>query len=273
MIVSKYLSLIHHFKTTIKNIKKMNSLINKVAVITGGNSGIGYAAASELIAQGAKVIITGRNKNAVEKAAAELGAVGIVSDQSKTDQIDQLAATVKEQFGKIDILFLNAGIATFSPVETATEEHYDSIMNLNVKGVYFTVQKFIPLLNDGGSIIFNGSVNAVLGVADSSVYAASKAAVLSFNKVLARELAPRKIRVNAISPGPVATPLYDKLGLEQEQVDGFGAALSSKILLNRFAKSEEIATVVRFLASDDSSFITGTEITVDGGLTVNAVMY
>jgi NAD(P)-dependent dehydrogenase (short-subunit alcohol dehydrogenase family) len=255
------------------NSKTMNNLINKVAVITGGNSGIGYAAASELIAQGAKVVITSRNKDSVAQAAAELGATGIASDQSKLDQIDKLAAEVKGKFGKVDILFLNAGMAAFSPVETASEEHYDTLMNLNVKGVYFTVQKFIPLLNDGGSIIFNASVNAVLGVADSSVYAASKAAVLSFNKVLARELAPRKIRVNAISPGPVATPLYDKLGLEQEQVDGFGTALSTKILLNRFGKPEEIANVVRFLASDDSSFITGTEITVDGGLTVNAIIY
>jgi NAD(P)-dependent dehydrogenase (short-subunit alcohol dehydrogenase family) len=273
MIVSKCLSLIHHFKTTIFKIKKMNNLSNKVAVVTGGNSGIGYAAAAELIAQGAKVVITGRNKESVEKAATELGATGIVSDQSKLDQIDQLALAVKEQFGKVDILFLNAGMAAFSPVETATEEHYDALMNLNVKGVYFTVQKFIPILNDGASIIFNTSVNAVLGVADSSVYAASKAAVLSFNKVLARELASRKIRVNAISPGPVATPLYGKLGLEQEQVDGFGTALGAKILLNRFGRPEEIANVVRFLASDDSSFITGTEITVDGGLTVNAVIY
>lgn len=251
----------------------MNNLTNKIAVVTGGNSGIGYAAAKELIAQGATVVITGRNHDAVNKAAEELGATGIVSDQSKIDQIDQLAQAVKDQFGKVDILFLNAGIAAFSPVETATEDHYDSIMNLNVKGVYFTVQKFIPLLNDGGSIIFNASVNAVLGMPDSSIYAASKAALLSFNKVLARELASRKIRVNAISPGPVATPLHDKLDLEQEQADAFGSILSQRILLNRFGQSEEIANVVRFLASDDASFITGTEITVDGGFTVNAIVY
>ncbi|WP_183556753.1 glucose 1-dehydrogenase [Mucilaginibacter sp. SP1R1] len=251
----------------------MNNLSNKVAVVTGGNSGIGYAAAKELIAQGAQVVITGRNKQSVETAATELGATGIVADQSKIDQIDQLALAVKEKFGKVDVLFLNAGLAAFSPVETATEEHYDALMNLNVKGVYFTVQKFLPILNDGGSIIFNASVNAVLGMPDSSVYAASKAAVLSLNKVLARELATRKIRVNAISPGPVATPLYGKLGLEQEQVDGFGTVLGQRILLNRFGRPEEIANVVRFLASDDASFITGTEITVDGGLTVNAVIY
>jgi NAD(P)-dependent dehydrogenase (short-subunit alcohol dehydrogenase family) len=145
-------------------------------------------------------------------------------------------------------------------------------MDLNVKGVFFTVQKFVPLLNDGGSVIFNTSVNAVLGVPGSSVYSASKAAVLALNKVLAKELSPRKIRVNAVSPGPVATPLYSKLGMSTEQIEGFGQALGSKILLNRFADAAEIANVVRFLASDEASFITGTEITVDGGLTVNAVM-
>ena len=271
-IVSKLLYLII-ISNNDQKIKKMNNLTNKVAVVTGGNSGIGYAAAKELIAHGAEVVITGRNKESVEKSAAELGATGIVSDQGKISQIDELALAVKEQFGKVDILFLNAGLAAFSPVESATEAHYDNLMNVNVKGVYFTVQKFLPILNDGGSIIFNTSVNAVLGMPDSSVYAASKAAVLSFNKVLARELASRKIRVNAISPGPVETPLYGKLGLEQEQVDGFGDILGQRILLSRFGKPEEIANVVRFLASDDASFITGTEITVDGGLTVNAVVY
>jgi NAD(P)-dependent dehydrogenase (short-subunit alcohol dehydrogenase family) len=251
----------------------MSDLTNKVAVVTGGNSGIGYATAKELASKGAQVVITGRNAATVSKAAEELGVTGIVSDQAKLDQIDNLVAEVKDQFGKVDILFLNAGVALFSPVATATEEHYDTIMNLNVKGVYFTVQKFLPIINDGGSIIFNTSVNAALGVPDSSVYAASKAALLSLNKVLASELASRKIRVNAISPGPVETPLYGKLGLSDEEVNGFGSLLSKKILLNRFGKSEEIANAVRFLASDDASFITGTELTVDGGLTVNAVIY
>jgi NAD(P)-dependent dehydrogenase (short-subunit alcohol dehydrogenase family) len=251
----------------------MSNLTNKVAVITGGNSGIGYATAKELAAKGARVIITGRNADAVNKAAQELGVTGMVSDQAKLDQIDLLVADVKAQFGKIDILFLNAGVAVFSPMETATEDHYDTIMNLNVKGVYFTVQKFLPILNDGGSIIFNASVNAALGAPDSSVYAASKAALLSFTKVFARELAARKIRVNSVSPGPVETPLYGKLGLTEEQVNGFGSVLSQRILLNRFGKPEEIANAVRFLASDDASFITGSELTVDGGLTVNAIMY
>lgn len=251
----------------------MINLTNKVAVVTGGNSGIGYASAKELAAQGAKVIITGRNKEAVEKAADELGVTGIVSDQGKLEQIDSLVAEVKEKFGKVDVLFLNAGVATFSPVETATETHYDTIMDLNVKGVYFTVQKFIPILNDGASVIFNTSVNASLGMPNSGVYAASKAALISLNRVLAQELAPRQIRVNAVSPGPVATPLYGKIGLTEEEVNGFGTVLGERILLKRFGKPEEIANVVRFLASDDASFITGTEITVDGGLTVNAVIY
>ncbi|MDP9081100.1 MAG: SDR family oxidoreductase [Bacteroidota bacterium] len=251
----------------------MINLTNKVAVVTGGNSGIGYASAKELAAQGAKVIITGRNKASVEKAAEELGVTGIVSDQGSLEQIDNLVAQVKEKFGKVDVLFLNAGVANFSPVETATELHYDTIMDLNVKGVYFTVQKFIPILNDGASVIFNTSVNAVLGMPDSGVYSASKAAIISLNRVLARELSPRQIRVNAVSPGPVATPLYGKIGLSEEEVNGFGTVLGQRILLKRFGKPEEIANVVRFLASDDASFITGTEITVDGGLTVNAVIY
>ncbi|MFA6248415.1 MAG: SDR family oxidoreductase [Mucilaginibacter sp.] len=251
----------------------MKTLTNKVAVVTGGNSGIGYATAKELADKGANVIITGRNKDAVAKAADELGVIGIVSDQGQLGQIDELVAHVKAQFGKVDILFLNAGVANFSPVESATEAHFDSIIDLNLKGVYFTVQKFIPILNDGASIVFNTSVNATLGMPNSSVYAASKAAILSLNRVLAVELAPRSIRVNAVSPGPVATPLYGKIGLTEEEVNGFGTILGERILLKRFAKPEEIANVVRFLASDDASFITGTELVVDGGLTVNAVTY
>ena len=250
----------------------MKNLENKVAIVTGGNSGIGYAAAADLAAKGAKVIVTGRNKAAIEKAESELGVKGIVADQSDLKSIDNLVEEVKAQYGKIDIVFLNAGTASFSPLDLASEDHYDTIMNVNVKGVYFSVQKLLPILNDGGSIIFNTSINAHVGMPNSSVYAASKAAVLSFNKVFATELAPRKIRVNAVSPGPVETPLYGKLGLEKHEVEGFGAVLSEKILLKRFGQSSEVAKTVSFLASDDASFITGTEIVVDGGLTVNSVV-
>lgn len=250
----------------------MKNLENKVAIVTGGNSGIGYAAAADLVAKGAKVIVTGRNKEALAKAETELNVTGIVADQSDLKSIDNLVAEVKTQFGKVDILFLNAGIAAFAPVDSASEEHYDSIMNVNVKGVYFTVQKVLPILNDGGSIIFNTSVNAQLGMPGSSVYGASKAAVLSLNRIFAAELAGRKIRVNAVSPGPIETPLYGKVGLEKEEVEGLGAALGEKILLKRFGHATEVAKTVSFLASDDASFITGTEIVVDGGLTVNTVL-
>lgn len=246
----------------------MSTLNNKVAVVTGGNSGIGLATAKEFIAQGAKVIITGRNQQSLNEAATATGATAIAIDQSNLNDLDKLAAAIQQQFGKIDILFLNAGTAEFSPVAAATEAHFDKVVNANVKGVYFTVQKLLPLLNDGASVIFNASVNASIGMPDSSVYSLSKGAILAFNRVLATELAPRKIRVNAVSPGPVATPLYGKLGLSQEQVAGFSEALGQKLLLGRFGQPEEIAKTVRFLASDDAAFITGTELTIDGGLTV-----
>ena len=250
----------------------MKSLENKVAIVTGGNSGIGYAAAADLVSKGAKVIVTGRNKEALAKAETELNVTGIVADQSDLKSIDNLVEEVKAKFGKVDILFLNAGIAAFAPLDSASEDHYDSIMNVNVKGVYFTVQKVLPILNDGGSIIFNTSVNAHVGMPNSSVYAASKAAVLSLNKVFAVELASRKIRVNAVSPGPIETPLYGKVGLEKEEVEGLGSALGEKILLKRFGQAAEVAKTVSLLASDDASFITGSEIVVDGGLIVNTVL-
>ncbi len=250
----------------------MKNLENKVAIVTGGNSGIGFAAAEELSAQGAKVIITGRNEQSLADAESQLNVTGIRADQTNLKSLDSLVEQVSAKFGKVDILFLNAGIAAFAPVESATEEHYDSIMNANVKGVYFTVQKLLPILNDGASIIFNTSINAHVGMLNSSVYSASKAAVLSLNKVFATELAPRKIRVNAVSPGPVETPLYGKLGLAKEEVGGFGAVLGEKILLKRFGQTAEIAKTVSFLASVDSSFMTGSEIVVDGGLTVNSVV-
>jgi NAD(P)-dependent dehydrogenase (short-subunit alcohol dehydrogenase family) len=250
----------------------MKNLESKVAIITGGNSGIGLATAAELSAQGAKVIVTGRNKESLETTEKELNVTGIQADQTDLKSIDNLVEQVSAKFGKVDIVFLNAGVAAFAPVDSASEEHYDSIMNSNVKGVYFTVQKLLPILNDGASIIFNTSINAHVGMPNSSVYAASKAAVLSLNRVFATELAPRKIRVNAVSPGPVETPLYGKLGLAKEEVEGFGAVLGEKILLKRFGQADEIAKTVSFLASDNASFITGTEIIVDGGLTVNPVV-
>lgn len=250
----------------------MKTLKNKIAVVTGGNSGIGYASAKELAAQGATVVIVGRNSVTIQQAAEELGVIGFTADQTDLKSIDKLVAFINYKFGQLDILFLNAGNASFAPIEQATEEHFDNLINTNLKGTYFTLQKLLPLFNNGGSIIFNTSVNASLAMTNSSVYAASKAALLAVNKVAAGELAPRQIRVNAISPGPVQTPLYGKLGLQKEEVEGFGSALGEKILLKRFGESQEIANAVVFLASDASKFITGTELVVDGGLTVNTVL-
>jgi NAD(P)-dependent dehydrogenase (short-subunit alcohol dehydrogenase family) len=193
------------------------------------------------------VIITGRNPDATSRAAAELAVTGYTADQADMQAIDGLAVAVKKDFGKIDIIFLNAGIANFAPFEQASEKHFDEIMNINVKGVFFTLQKLLPLLNDGGSVIFNASINAKVGMPNSGVYAASKAALIALNRVLATELSPRKIRVNCISPGPVETPVYQKLGLNSEEIAGFSKVLSEKILLKRFAQAEEIAQLAAFL--------------------------
>jgi len=249
----------------------MSDLKNKVAVVTGGNSGIGYATAKEFAAQGVQVVITGRNKELLKSVSTEINAIGIVADQGNLSSIDSLVEEIKNKLGKVDVLFLNAGLTAFSSLESATEEHFDSLMNVNVKGAFFTLQKFLPILNDGASIILNTSINANIGMPDTAVYAATKGALLSLNRVWATELAPRKIRINAVSPGPVETPLYGKLGLGQEELEGLGGTLGKKVLLGRFAQSEEIAKTVAFLASSDSSFITGTEIVIDGGLTVNSV--
>ncbi len=249
----------------------MSNLENKVAVVTGGTSGIGFASAQALVNAGAKVVITGRKQADVDSAAEKLKATGVAADQSSLKSIDQLAAEIQQKFGAIDILFLNAGVTTFSAIETASEEHFDSMMNTNVKGTFFTVQKLLPFMKNEGSIIFMTSVNASLGAPGSGVYSASKGALISLSRVLAKELSPRRIRVNAISPGPVETPLYEKLGLSEQQTKGFSNILSNRVLLGRFGQASEIANVVKFLASDDSSFINGTEITIDGGLTVDPI--
>ncbi|WP_316829829.1 SDR family oxidoreductase [Pedobacter aquatilis] len=250
----------------------MNSLQKKTALITGGNSGIGYSTAKLFKENGATVIISGRNEQRINSAAATLGITAYTSDQGDLTAIDKLAEMIKRDFGKLDILFLNAGVASFSPFESADESHFENIMDVNFKGVFFTLQKLLPLLNDHASVIFNTSVNANIGMPNSGVYAASKAAIVALNRVLATELAPKNIRVNCISPGPVKTPVYGKLGLDIDELNAFGKILSEKILLKRFAQAEEIAQLAAFLASDKSSFITGTEIVIDGGLTVNAVV-
>lgn len=248
----------------------MKKLTGKTAIITGGNSGIGLATAHEFIAQGAKVIITGRSRKSIDDAIAELGdqAYGIVSDTGDMQQIKLLAQQVKAFTPTIDIIFINAGVGKFNSVEAMEEAVFDEIMNVNFKGAYFTLQQLLPLVNNGGSIIFNTSINAHIGMAGASVYAASKAALLSLIKNLSAELLPRRIRVNAISPGPVATPLHSsqKLGISDEQLQQMGAGLIQKIPVGRFGTAEEIAKVVAFFASDDSTFVLGAELIVDGGM-------
>ena len=250
----------------------MNTLEGKVAIVTGGNSGIGYASAKELKNQGATVVITGRNAERVEAAAQELGAKGIVADVKNLSAIDDLVAEVKNDVGKVDILFVNAGIFQPAPVGQISEELFDNQIGINFKGAVFTIEKFLPVLNDGASIINLSSVNAYTGMPNTAVYAASKAALNSYTRTAATELAPRKIRVNAVNPGPVATPIFGKTGMEEEQLNGFAQAMQNRIPLKRFGQPEDIAKLVSFLASDDASFITGGEYNIDGGININPLL-
>ncbi|MEJ7740418.1 MAG: glucose 1-dehydrogenase [Chitinophagaceae bacterium] len=249
----------------------MNKLKNKVAVVTGGNSGIGFATAKEFIAQGASVVITGRDQSAVDEAVNQLGsnAIGIRSDAASLNDTEALVEQVKATFGKVDILFVNAGVFFAEPVGQITEKTFDNIMGINFKGALFTTEKFLPILSDGGSVINLSSVSSFAVGAGTAIYAASKAALNAYNRTAAIELAPRKIRVNAIVPGMVATGLSAKAGIPDEVIKEMNSFMESKIPLKRFGKPEEIAKLAAFLASEDASFITGAEYTIDGGATVN----
>jgi NAD(P)-dependent dehydrogenase (short-subunit alcohol dehydrogenase family) len=249
-----------------------SKLAGKIAVVTGGTSGIGLATAKEFITQGAKVYITGRKKIEVEKTAAEINAIGIVSDQGKLTDIDDLVKQVTAVSTNIDILFINAGIVLFSSVEAATEEHFDKIMDINFKGSYFTLSKFLPFINKGGVITLLSSINATTGQSNSSVYSASKAALNALVKVASSELSPKGIRVNAVCPGPISTNLLAPAGLDEATIQSFASATLSKIPLKRFGKPEEVAKLVTFLSSDDAAFITGSEYVIDGGTNVNAII-
>ena len=239
----------------------MKNLEGKIALVTGGNSGIGYSTAKELKENGAQVIITGRRREAVEKAALELNVTGLLADQSSLPDIDALAKEVAEKFGKIDILLINAGITKFSTIELMPETIFDEMMNVNFKGAYFTLSKFIPILNENASVILLSSTSAHISPPQASVYAASKAALNAVMKIAAVELASRKIRVNAVSPGPVATEIMEKIGLTQTLEDH----IVSSIPLSRFGKPGEVAKLIAFLSSEDAAFITGSEYLIDGG--------
>lgn len=250
----------------------MSKLDGKTAVVTGGSSGIGYATARKIRELGAKVIITGRNPEAVDKAANEIGAVGLVADQAKLGDIDALVERAKEELGGVDVLFINAGIAAFAPVEQLTEEQFDATMDINFKGAFFTLQKFLPILKDGSSVINLSSINAYTGMPNTAVYAASKAALNSLTRTAAYELAPRKIRVNAVNPGPTNTAIFGKLGMPDEAVQEFASAMQNRIPMKRFGEPEDVASLVAFLASDEASFITGAEYNIDGGTNLNPLL-
>lgn len=244
----------------------MDNLKNKVAVITGGNSGIGYATAKQLKEQGATVIITGRRKEAIEKAASELGVTAIVADQSNVADTENLVAKVKQDFGQVDILFINAGITTKGTIEEATEELFDSVMDINFKGAYFTLSRFIPIMKDGASVVFLSSNTASMSYAGTSVYSSSKAALNSVVKIAALELAPRKIRVNSVSPGPTETEIMKKMGLDEAAVTTLMSAIVDTIPLKQMGTSEDVAKMVSHLSSDASKFITGADFIMDGGM-------
>jgi NAD(P)-dependent dehydrogenase (short-subunit alcohol dehydrogenase family) len=250
----------------------MNNLSEKIAVVTGGNSGIGNATARKLKELGANVVITGRNPVAVESAANELGVMGVVADQASLDDIDTLVSQVKEEFGHVDVLFINAGVAAFAPVEHLSEEQFDTTMNVNFKGAFFTLQKFLPILREGASVINLSSINAYTGMPNTAAYAASKAALNSLTRTAAYELASRNIRVNSVNPGPTNTAIFGKLGMPDEAIQEFASAMQDRIPLKRFGEPKDVASLVAFLASDDASFITGAEYNIDGGTNLNPLL-
>ena len=247
--------------------ERMGKLDGKIALITGGNSGIGLATAKEFVKEGAHVFITGRRQQELDAAVKEIGknVTAVKGDVVKLDDLDRLFAQIKRDKGKLDIVFANAGFATYAPLGAITEEFFDTHFNINVKGVLFTVQKALPLIPDGGSIILNASIVASKGLPAHSVYSATKAALRSFARTWTMDLKDRHIRVNAVSPGPIETPGLKNLLASSDVGKQRANAISSTVPVGRLGRPDEIAKAVVFLASDDSSFVTGTELFVDGG--------
>lgn len=244
-------------------------LKEKVAVITGGNSGIGLAIAKEFKAQGAKVVIFGRNQETLDKAKSDIGdsVLAVQGDVRNIGDIERLYELTEEKFGKVDILVANAGMGRLVPVETTDEKLFDEISDINFKGLYFTVQKSIPHLNEGASIVLVSSVANQKGFPNFSVYSATKAAVRSLARSFSGELLGRGIRVNVLSPGPIETPIYSKLGLSEAEVEELGKTFQDMNPMKRFGTPEEMAKAVLFLASSDSSYVVGAELIADGGFT------
>lgn len=245
----------------------MRKLENKTALVTGATSGIGKATAADFIANGAKVTITGRYRETVEETVKELGesASGIVSDAGKMSDLMQLRERTEAVYPSLDILYVNAGIGKYAPIELIDEKHVDELFNIIVKGTLFTVQQLLPLMKRGSAIILNTSIVTETGMPNSAIYSAAKAAVQSFLKTFAAELAPKGIRINAVSPGPIETNYFQRSNLTLEQYEQFKASFAPQVPLARFGQPEEVAKVVSFLASDEASFMHGSEVFVDGG--------
>ena len=245
-------------------------LAGKIALATGGSSGIGLATAKQFVAEGAYVFITGRRQANLDEAVKDIGperATALQGDSSKLADLDRIFAAIKEQKGRLDVVFANAGIGAFVPLGQITEEHFDAIYGTNVKGVVFTVQGALPLMSEGGSIVINGSAASVKGTPAFSIYSSTKAAVRNLARSWALDLKGRGIRVNVVSPGVVPTPAYDTFGMSKEQLEGFVEGMKGTIPLGRVGTTEEIAKTVVFLASEDSAFVNAVELFVDGGTT------
>lgn len=247
----------------------MSKLNKKIALITGGTTGIGLATARLFHAEGATVIATGTNPSTLEAARQDLRGVAevVASDAGDPRQVEALFADVKRRYGGLDVLFLNAGIARFAPLGDTDEQMFDDIIRINVKGPWLAIRAAAPLMREGGSILITGSVVDQLGMPGSIAYSASKAAARSLARTAAAELASKRVRVNVVSPGPIETPIFGKLGWAQSAVDDFAQKTLAKIPMGRFGQSDEVARAALFLASDDSTFITGESLSVDGGMT------
>ncbi|MBZ0256843.1 SDR family oxidoreductase [bacterium] len=246
----------------------MSRLANKKAVITGGTTGIGFATAQRFLEEGAQVIITGNNEERLQKAKEQLGGgvTTVKSNAADLSDIKKLAQKVKDEFGTIDALFVNAGIAPMAPLAEADEAHFDLVNNVNYKGLYFTVQALVPLMNKPGSIILNTSVVDQKGFAGMTVYSATKAAVRSLARTFAAELVGDGIRVNCVAPGPIETPIFGKMGIPEDQKDEMAKQMAQMVPMKRFGQPDEVAGAVVFFASDESSFITGQDLAIDGGM-------
>ena len=244
----------------------MNRFNGKTAVITGGNSGIGLATALRLKKEGARVVIVGRDQKTLDAEASAHGFVAIRADVGKVAEIDRMYTEIAAKVGRIDVLFANAGIYRSAPLADTTEEFFDDMVDINLKGLYFTVQRALPHLNDGAAIVLNSSTVNTKGWPGIGIYSATKAAVRSLARTFAAELLPRKIRVNAVSPGATFTPIFGRLGLSEAELNATAEALMKSVPIGRFATADDIAAGVAYLASDDAAYMLGAELTIDGGV-------